>query len=116
MRTTPIQIHAESRLFRRLREVGTVVVRLAGAWFVSAMLMVSAASAAEFLPVAPPSSTRDAQNFISATSDELLTVVSRERDAIRRDPSRAYTIVNNIVGRHVDIEWISRGYRAEVES
>jgi phospholipid transport system substrate-binding protein len=108
MGTTSIQIDAESRLSRRLREVGTLAVRLAVAWLVSAMLMALVASAAEFLPVAPPSRKTDAQNFIIAKSDELLTVVSRERDAIRRDPSQAYTIVHDIIGRHVDIEWISR--------
>lgn len=108
MRTTPIQFRDESPLSRRFGEIGTVVVRLAVAWFVTAMLMALVASAAEPLLVSPSSRIEDAQHFISTTSAQVLAAVDRERDAIRRNPARAYDIVNDIVGRHVDIERISR--------
>ncbi|GMQ96040.1 MAG: ABC transporter substrate-binding protein [Gammaproteobacteria bacterium] len=57
---------------------------------------------------APSTMIEDARQFIAATSDQVLSAVDHERDAIRRNPARAYAIVNDVVGRRVDIERVSR--------
>ena len=112
MRTTPIQFRDESPVSRRFREMGAIAVRISIVWFISAMLMALVASAAETEPVrdadAPSVRIENAQQFITATSAQVLSAVDHERDAIRRNPGRAYAIVNDIVGRRVDIERVSR--------
>lgn len=112
MRTTPIQFRSESPVSRRFREVGAIAVRLSIVWFISAMLMALVASAAGTESIrdadAPSVRMEDAQQFITATSTQVLSAVDHERDAIRRNPARAYAIVNDIVGRHIDIERVSR--------
>lgn len=108
MWTTPIQFLDEPPIRRRLGKIGAVVVRIAIMWFISAMVMAMVASAADPLPVVPSARIEDARHFISTTSAQVLAAIDRERDAIRRNPTRAYAIVNDIVGPHVDFERISR--------
>lgn len=112
MWTTPIQFCDESPVSRRFREIGAIAVRLPIVWFISAMLMALVASAAETEPVrdadAPSVRIESAQQFIAATSTQMLSAVDHERDAIRKDPLRAYAIVSDILGRRVDIERVSR--------